>query len=50
VFAATNFRHAGEIVAPTERSPSRFSVGPGLGVLGLAARAPGRYPIIRFRF
>jgi hypothetical protein len=44
VFASTNFRRAGEIVPATDRSPSssRLSFGPGLGVLGLAARAPGR--------
>jgi hypothetical protein len=50
VFAGTTFRHAGEIVPAIERGPSRFSIGPGLGVLGLATRAPGRYPILRFRF
>jgi hypothetical protein len=52
VFASTNFRRAGEIVPATDRSPasSRFSFGPGLGVLGLAARAPGRYPMFRFTF
>jgi hypothetical protein len=50
VFASTNFRRAGEIVPPTERSPSRLSFGPGVAVLGLAARAPGRYPMFRFTF
>jgi hypothetical protein len=50
VFGTTNFRRAGEIVPATDRSPSRFSIGPGLGVLGLATRAPGRYPVFRFTF
>jgi hypothetical protein len=52
VFASTNFRRAGEIVPATDRSPSssRLSFGPGLGVLGLAARAPGRYSMFRFTF
>ena len=50
VFGSTNFRRAGEIVPATDRSPSRFTIGPGLGVLGLVTRAPGRYPFFRFTF
>jgi hypothetical protein len=50
VFGATNFRRAGEIVPAPDRPPSRLSIGPGLGALGLAVRAPGRYPVIRFTF
>ena len=55
VFGSTNFRKAGEIVPATTgrgngAGTSRFTVGPGLGVVGLAARAPGRYPLFRFSF
>jgi hypothetical protein len=52
VFGSTKFRQASEIVPATGRGsgPSRLSVGPGLGVLGLVTRAPGRYPLFRFTF
>ncbi|HEV8446279.1 MAG TPA: hypothetical protein VGQ44_05645 [Gemmatimonadaceae bacterium] len=49
VFGSTNFRRAGEIV-PVNRSSSRLRIGPGLGVLGLVTRAPGRYPVASFTF
>jgi len=50
VFASTNFRHAGEIAPATQRGASRLNIDPGFAVFGLAARAPGRYPIVSFKF
>ena len=50
MFSATNARRAGEPETPTSRNASRFEVNPGMGVLGLATRTPGRYPILRLSF
>ncbi len=52
VFGTTDFRRADTPESGTlrGRDVSRLEIGPGLGALGLLARTPGRYPVVRFTF